>query len=227
MIDYEAAETTRARYVHRLHLRALGSVLHLDPRDRVLDYGCGVGRLAAWLAPRVAEVIGIDPSPAMIAEAGRRVVAPNLRWLAVETAPRGLPSLQVDGVLCVWVLQHVLDEEAFGATLDYLASALRPGGWLVTLDRLCREPVHEVGDYLCIRPRGAYLDAFAARGLRLCSARPVSVGEQVLGSAALTRWVARHPGSHGLLSALDLAWAARQPDPFLADTLCLLRKPAA
>jgi SAM-dependent methyltransferase len=224
VIDYHAEETMRARYVHRLHVRALRRTVRAVAGERWLDYGCGVGRLTAWLAPQVAEVTAIDPSAAMIAEARRRVAAPNVRWLAVEEAPRGLPPLQVDGVLSIWVLQHILDEGAFGATLDYLAAALRPGGTLITLDRLCREPVTEVGDYLCIRHRGAYLDALAARGLRLVSLRPVSVGEQVLGSPALTRWVGRHESGQGPLSALDLAWAARRRDPFLADFLCEVRK---
>jgi SAM-dependent methyltransferase len=224
VIDYQSSETMRARYVHRLHVRALRRVVRTAAGERWLDYGCGVGRLTAWLAPQVAEVTAIDPSAAMIAEARRRVSAPNVRWLAAGEAPRGLPPLQADGALCIWVLQHILDEGSFEMTLDYLAEALRPGGTLITLDRLCREPVAEVGDYLCIRHRGAYLDRLAARGLQLVSLRAVSIGEQVLGSPALTRFVARHAGGHRPLSALDLAWAARQRDPFLADFVCELRK---
>lgn len=225
VIDYQEQETARARYVHALHLRALGRVLRPDRRDRFLDYGCGVGRLAAWLAPQVGEVIGIDPSPAMIAEAHRRVRATNLRLLAVEGAPRGLPHLRVNGVICIWVLQHILDEEDFAATLDYLASVLIPGGSLFTLDRLCREPVPEVGDYICIRQRGRYLRALADRGLRLRSARAISIGEQVLGSPRLSRWAGRHERLHGLLATLELRWAGRQADPFLADMLCHFSKP--
>ena len=39
---------------------------------RVLDLGCGIGRLALALAPHAAEVVGIDVSPGMVAEAERR-----------------------------------------------------------------------------------------------------------------------------------------------------------
>src|SRR4051794_20216366 len=39
------------------------------PKDRALDHGCGVGRLTLPLAERFEEVIGLDVSPSMIAEA--------------------------------------------------------------------------------------------------------------------------------------------------------------
>ena len=38
---------------------------------RALDVGCGAGRLALWLAPRVKRVVGLDRDPAAIAEARR------------------------------------------------------------------------------------------------------------------------------------------------------------
>lgn len=41
-------------------------------RGDVLDLGCGIGRVAAAVAPHVRSVLGLDIAPAMIAEAGRR-----------------------------------------------------------------------------------------------------------------------------------------------------------
>jgi len=43
----------------------------LSPSARVLDLGCGIGRMSAELAGRCAEVVGVDVSPEMIAEARR------------------------------------------------------------------------------------------------------------------------------------------------------------
>lgn len=50
---------------------------------RILDLGCGPGELARRLAPKVAAVVAVDQSPAMIAR-GRTLPggdAPNLRWV--------------------------------------------------------------------------------------------------------------------------------------------------
>ena len=46
---------------------------------RVLDLGCGPGFIADAVAPHVAEVLGLDPSPNMIA-AAHASAAPNARF---------------------------------------------------------------------------------------------------------------------------------------------------
>lgn len=56
------------------------------PFGRVLDYGCGVGRMAFAFASRAQEVVGIDLAPAMIAEAksqAERLHATNVRFALV------------------------------------------------------------------------------------------------------------------------------------------------
>ncbi len=48
----------------------------------VLDVGAGTGRDAAWLAARGYEVVAIEPSHAMRAEAGRLHPKASIRWAA-------------------------------------------------------------------------------------------------------------------------------------------------
>jgi SAM-dependent methyltransferase len=61
----------------RLDLRTLfaGFTRENLARKRVLEIGCGVGRLAARLAPVVAEYVGYDIAPSMVAEANKRCSA--------------------------------------------------------------------------------------------------------------------------------------------------------
>lgn len=97
-------------------------LLALRPRT-VLDIGCGTGRLGSLLAARGAQVLGVEPDPAMAAvarEYGLAVeVAAFERW-----APAGR---RFDLAVCgqAW---HWIDPEA-GARRA--AEALRPAGTLV------------------------------------------------------------------------------------------------
>jgi SAM-dependent methyltransferase len=223
--DYQPTETPWARYVTALHVRALAGELQLARDARVLDHGCGVGRISDWLAPRVAEVFGVDTSAEMIAAARRRCRHANVRLCHLQGDPRALPWRDLDAAVAIWVLQHLLDAETFDATVDLLATAVRPGGDVVTLDRLCREQVEQTGsDYLCLRSRDEYAAAFTRRGLRIVAAYPVSIDEQVLGSATLTGLQHRRGWLRSLVVAADLAWARRQRDPFLADYLWHFRR---
>jgi ubiquinone/menaquinone biosynthesis C-methylase UbiE len=57
------------------------------PSRAVLDLGCGIGRVAARLAPPVGSVRGIDISPGMIAAARRRCAGlPNVQFAVCDGA---------------------------------------------------------------------------------------------------------------------------------------------
>jgi SAM-dependent methyltransferase len=71
--------------------------LGLDGKGRLLDVGCGPGVVAALLADRFEEVVGVDPDPGMIAEAERSGIA-NARWVqlrAESLADAGLGTFRV------------------------------------------------------------------------------------------------------------------------------------
>src|SRR5947209_1485354 len=60
------------------HGAALLELLALQPGERILDLGCGTGHLTAQLAAAGADVVGIDRSAEMIAQA--RHSSPALRF---------------------------------------------------------------------------------------------------------------------------------------------------
>jgi SAM-dependent methyltransferase len=75
---------------------SLVDALQLRGDERVLDVGCGPGSLTHLLAPRVREVVGVDASAPMVAEA-ERAAAPNERFVCVaaEDLPAGLGTFDV------------------------------------------------------------------------------------------------------------------------------------
>ncbi|MCZ3388359.1 MAG: methyltransferase domain-containing protein [Actinomycetia bacterium] len=56
----------------------------LPPRSRVLDAGCGPGRVGALLHERGHDVVGVDADPALIAAA--REDHPGPKWLVADLA---------------------------------------------------------------------------------------------------------------------------------------------
>ena len=82
----------------------------LSGRPVVLDLGCGIGRLAAALAPQAAEVMGLDVSPGMIVAARQRCGGyGNLRF-AVSSGHdlAGVADVSCDLVLAVDVFPYLV-----------------------------------------------------------------------------------------------------------------------
>ena len=100
--------------------------------ERALDAGCGTGALAYALAGRVAEVVGVDSSPALL-EVARRDAPPNCSFLEgdVTALPFAYGEFDLSG--CVRVLHHVRRPELVVAEL---ARVTRPGGRILVADQL-------------------------------------------------------------------------------------------
>jgi SAM-dependent methyltransferase len=109
--------------------------LHLGlPRERrrALDFGCGVGRLTRALASRYGEVIGVDISPSMLAQA-RQLHANlgNVRFVEnVQPRLDFMPDASVDLVYSVITLHHIPAALQSGYVAEFLR-VLAPGGMAV------------------------------------------------------------------------------------------------
>jgi SAM-dependent methyltransferase len=108
-------------------LRARLARVGAQPR-RVLDFGCGTGDTAPLLDAALTpeRIIGVDTSERSIALARRRFGSER-----VEFSPFGrfTPAGDQDLVYCSGVFHHVPPEERPGV-VDFIARALRPGGFL-------------------------------------------------------------------------------------------------
>jgi SAM-dependent methyltransferase len=94
----------------------------------VVDIGCGTGILTVTFARPGRRVVGIDPSPNMLAWAESRPDGANVRWVAGDS--RDIPGRRFDyAVMTGNVAQHIPDGE-WERTLSDIHSALRVGGVL-------------------------------------------------------------------------------------------------
>jgi len=109
--------------------------------DRVLDLGCGDGRLAELCAARGARVVGLDASPAMLEEAHRRLQERNLDADVelVEGDAADLPALlegrQFDLVVASLLLSEMPDVQV-RRVLQVAHQLLAEGGRLVVVDEV-------------------------------------------------------------------------------------------
>ena len=112
--------------------RELITKLHLRGDERVLDVGCGDGRVTAEIARvlKSGDITGIDSSPQMIEFACKtfpRAKYPNLSFQVMDARLIGLER-RFDVVFSSSVLHWVDDHPAF---LRGAASVLRSGGRLL------------------------------------------------------------------------------------------------
>jgi ubiquinone/menaquinone biosynthesis C-methylase UbiE len=116
----------------------------IRPGDRVLEPGCGSGRLTVILAdlagPR-GHVLAFDASPRLmkIAEARNLPAHVTLRVDRAETLP--LAPASFDHIVCFNVFPHLVPHQAIA---ERLSSALRPGGRFWIAHTRGRETVNAV-----------------------------------------------------------------------------------
>ncbi|MFB7213886.1 class I SAM-dependent methyltransferase [Streptomyces sp. NPDC056255] len=117
---------------------AVGWALEPAPGPRVLDLGAGTGKLTATLAATGAEVVAVEPDPAMLAELRRSLPAVRALQGSAESIP--LPDASVDAVLAGNAM-HWFDMAVAGPEI---ARVLAPGGILAGLWNLMDDRVEWV-----------------------------------------------------------------------------------
>jgi len=127
------------------------------PGDRIVDYGCGYGRVLAVLHDHgYSDLIGVDPASAMVAEARRRFPVIHCELLA--TPPYlDLPSESVAAVLLFAVLTCVPSDDGQRAIVREIRRVLRPGGLLYISDLWLQSDARNTDRYVRAEPRhGTY-----------------------------------------------------------------------
>lgn len=96
---------------------------------RVLDAGCGTGRVAVRLAELGHEVVGVDLDAGMLARA--RAAAPDLTWVEGDLAGLALPGPPFDLVVAAGNVIPLVAPGTEAAVVTALARHLARGGLLV------------------------------------------------------------------------------------------------
>lgn len=125
----EDQTTIRATYL---------DLLQIAPGERVLDVGCGTGVVTRAVATRVGptgHVLGVDPSPTMLAVAReiaeREGVAEQIEFRVGDARALPVDDAAFNVVLAITALSHTTDAEQ---AIPELLRAVRPGGRVGVFD---------------------------------------------------------------------------------------------
>ena len=114
----------------REELAGLFGRLGAQPRGGTcIEVGCGPGRMTAALAERFDNVLALDVSPAMLAQARSNVPAPHVEFRAISGVRLdGVDDASANAVVCYLVLQHLPSREVVTTYLSEFARVLRANG---------------------------------------------------------------------------------------------------
>lgn len=164
--EYAARFAELARTGADMHGEASFCAAMLPPGARVLDAGCGTGRVAIRLDELGFSCVGVDVDESMLAVARR--AAPQVPWHRADLAT--LTPADLDGaagfdlVVMAGNVVPLLAEGTVGRSVAALAALLRPGGLLVAGFGL--DPAH-LPPRCPVTPLEEYDEAARSAGLSL------------------------------------------------------------
>jgi ubiquinone/menaquinone biosynthesis C-methylase UbiE len=106
---------------------------------RVADVGCGPGRVAAFMAERGLDVVGVDVSPAMLAVA--RTAHPHIKFEEGQLDALPIEAGELAGAVC-WYSIIYTPPDRLAEAFDELTRVLIPGGYVLLAFQAEGEPVH-------------------------------------------------------------------------------------
>lgn len=149
LTDEGPGADTDTRWAHETPYMAelLATHLRPGPDSLIIDYGCGIGRLAKELIGTCGcHVIGVDISADMRRLSVDYVGSPRFAAVSPESLARMVAAgLRADTALCIWVLQHCF---APAQDIARISSALRDGGKFLVVNMPKRAiPVRQAEDF--------------------------------------------------------------------------------
>jgi len=129
MTEWDASEYARLSALQEAMAQEVLSLLDLEGNERVLDVGCGNGKVTSKIAARVprGNVVGVDSSAEMIAFALKnysREVQPNLRFEVANA--RKLPFREEFDLVVSFNALHWIPEQ--DEALRSIRTAMKSGG---------------------------------------------------------------------------------------------------
>jgi tRNA (uracil-5-)-methyltransferase TRM9 len=104
---------------------------YIEPKDKILDLGCGNGRFFGFLREKDLEYVGIDSSEELIKIAKEKYQEDNAKFSVAEALNLSSPDNFFNKIYCIAVLHHIPSDNFRLKFLNEAKRALKPGGLLI------------------------------------------------------------------------------------------------
>jgi SAM-dependent methyltransferase len=204
-------------YFDKITKRILDRSLRVQHK-RVLDLGCGIGRLTLWMARKAQHVIGVDISEEMTRVARNAAASQGLRNATFQvydgtTLPYGDASFDV--IVCVGMLKYLIDEEDFSRVIGEMCRTVVRGGQIAVIDEFnyagsIKLSEEDLGGLSVLRRPTDYISLFQKHGMELveqCSMfrnRFGNLGWTVLTRLRLGGFISARPLVARVMAAVDV-----------------------
>ncbi len=143
-LDYWNGEGAGKKFTHPVPVEELLDLV--GPGARVLDYGCGYGRVCALLVDAgFTNVVGADASRALVERGLAARLDLDLR--VVDAPPLPFPDASFDCCLLVALLTCIPSDTGVDAVLAEVKRLLAPGGLLFISDYPLQTDARNVARY--------------------------------------------------------------------------------
>lgn len=137
----------------------------IKPTAKVLDIGCGIGRIAPLYLDAGLQYTGIDVSPVAIETA--KSICPNGRFLVGSALDIDTNQLERYDLACVLhVFMHFVDDNHWSELIRRISGHLNIGGGLLFADLFPVETIRPA-QHVALRPIETYREEFDMCGLEL------------------------------------------------------------
>ena len=125
-------ESIPLHIMQHLTRRRLNVIHSIADHGRILDVGCGTGRILQSLSEPAYERYGVDVSIGMLAQAQRKDAGIMPSLASATDLP--FPDNSFDVVFCAAVLHHVAEESAVAKAIREIVRVTKVGGGAIIWD---------------------------------------------------------------------------------------------
>jgi ubiquinone/menaquinone biosynthesis C-methylase UbiE len=179
VLDWGDTRGLKNKYIDLAQKIVLKKEVRFSENDKILDFGCGSGRLSKWLINfGVDKIVGIDITNEMIEEAKKNCSSfQNVNFLPYDGQTIPFPDGYFTKIFSIGVLSLVLDDNAFQNTIKEINRVLKKNGLFFFIENISSSGVFEKycgEDFKLLRTLEKYVYICKKIGFKLITYYPVN-----------------------------------------------------